>query len=238
MANIENRAGIVPVETVKKYEINTSQVGEYLQTRINGFTSAARKNGIEMEDIPINVITMEFSKKFTPFIVILPEEAIAQRSGKDEKEGIMSIFQNEDNGELSKLEKPVWSAIASYLYTKNDKKCFTDSGNLRKTLGLTTGDANKIASYCSPKIIKVEKDRRHVVCLIDPIRVFSDMIRAENETTKDGAPKYMTMIEKSVKLSHGNFKYYITKEPKKRSGNGGAGPDIIRFVRESMSGRK
>ena len=236
MANNGSRTGITPVETVEKYEITTAHVAEYLQKRLNTFTTAARNNGVSIEDIPVNVVSIEFTKKFVPFAVILPEEAIAQRSGGD-KDGISAIFQSEDNNDLQKLEKPVWSAIMAYLYTKQDKKAFTDSGNLKKTLGLTTGIANKIAGLCSPRIIKTDKEHRHVVCLIDPIRLFSDMIKNQGETNKEGAPKYFTIIDKTVRLSHENYKYMVTKDPKKHN-NEAVGPDILKIVRESMSASK
>lgn len=238
MSNNENRTGIVPVETVEKYEITTTQVNEYLQKRLNTFTTVARNNGFECEDIHVNVVSFEFSKKFAPFAIVLPEEAIAEKSGGKE-EGIMKIFQNEDNAELSRMTKPVWSAIASYLYTKNDKKSFVDSGNLKKTLALTSGMASQIAGLCSPRIIRVDRDHKHITCLIDPIRIFSDMIRKDkNEVNKDGAPKYMVFIDKAVKVGNGNYKYYITKEPKKRNGGNGAGLDILKIVRDSMNSRK
>lgn len=235
MANNENRTGIVPVETVEKYEITTQQVNEYLQKRMNTFTTTARNNGEEIEDIHVNVVSFEFSKKFAPFAIVLPDDAIAERKNKGKDEGIMQIFQSEENNNLQKLSKPVWGAIASYLYTKNDKKSFVDSGNLKKTLGLTSGMANQIAGLCSPRIIKVDREHRHITCLLDPIRIFSDMVRkGSNEVNKDGAPKYMVMIDKVEKIGSGNYKYTISKEPKKRNHGGNSGIDILRIVRESV----
>lgn len=235
MANIENRAGIAPVETVEKYELTTAQVSDFLQKRINTFTTVARNNGEEIEDIHVNVVSCEFSKKFVPFAIVLPEEAIAQKQNGNGEKQIMRIFQSEENNELSRLVKPVWGAITAYLYTKNDKKSFIDSGNLKKTLNLTSGAASKVAGLCSPRIIRVDKERRYIICLVDPIRLFSDMVRnGKTEVNKDNIPKYMVNIEKVVKVGNGNFKYIITKEPKKRS-DGGAGLDILKIVADSVN---
>lgn len=228
----ENRIGLVPVETVEKYEITTTQAAEHLQKRLNTLTSAARKNGVDIEDIQVTLVSVAFSKKFVPFMLILPEEAIHERR-KNDKEEIMGIFMNEETRDASKIEDCVWAGIKPYLYTKGDKKSFYDSSNLRKTLGLTSADVNTITKTCSPRIIKTDDRTKHVVCLIDPIRLFSDIIKRSGETDKNGIPKYLTNIKEVKSINHETYKYFVTKEPKKHKK--GTSPDIIKIVRTSMT---
>lgn len=234
MSNNGSRTGIVPVETVEKYEITTAQVQDYLQKRINMFTSAGRNKGdANIEDIPISVTSIDFSKKFVPFMIILPEEAIAEKNN-DGSNGTWKVFQDETAEASSQLVRHVWSAIVSYCYTKNDRKAFLNSPSLKKTLLLTGGTPNKIANHCSPKIIKASRDQKNAVCLLDPIRVFSDIIRTSNsEVNKDGSPRYLTIIEKVEKLSADNYKYTVIKEPKK-SKDKTSGPDILQLVKRTM----
>jgi len=231
MSNNGNRAGLQPVETVEKFEIATSQVADFLQKRLNTFTSTARKNGIDIPDVQISLVSIDWTKKFVPMMIVLPEEAIKSRGANGQ--GIYDIFKDESNDNVSKIEKPIWDALLSFIYTKDDKKAFLNSGLLKKNLSLTSRMASEIAGLCSPKIMKSnDSSRKSVVFLIDPIKVISDMIKTGNDdVTKQGVPRYFTVIEKVERISHENYKYFVTKEPKKQKKDNVS--DILRIVKQT-----
>ncbi len=240
MSRIENRVGIAPIETVEKYHFTTEEVCTFLQNKLNVFTTAVRKEGRDDEDVKITLSSVKFSKKFVPFLAILPENALNnnRRNAKDGKDGIFSIFRNEDSESSGRLKQSVWAALMPYTYNKRERNQFRDSAQLRNVLQLSVADSRDVANLCPPKCKNLDKSNEVCIFLIDPIKVFSDMVAAKDgsDRTKDHKPKYYIEIEnETTKISVTSYRYTVTKSPKKMKRQGYSGTDIMKLVRGSMN---
>lgn len=243
MSRIENRVGIAPIETVEKYHFTTEEVCTFLQNKLNVFTTAARKDGRDDEDVKITLSSVKFSKKFVPFLIILPDNSLKSnrrdaRDGKGNKEGIFSIFRNEESESSGRLSQSVWAALMPYTYNKQERNQFRDSAQLRNVLQLSVADSRDVANLCPPKCKNLDKNNEVCIFLIDPIKVFSDMVAAKDgsDRTKDNKPKYYIEIEnETTKISATSYRYTVTKSPKKMKRQGVTGTDIMKLVRGSMN---
>ena len=235
MASYAIRAGFRPVETNETWTFTTEDVRDYVQDRINVFIAAERQSGKKIPDIPITLVTVQYTKKFAPFAIMLPEEALETRSKNSEE--TLSVFENEKNEQLAKLLKPVWSAITSFLYTGDDKKNFKRNQTLRNGLDLTMSNVNEITLMCSPRTVITDKRKNTtvVICLLDPIRIFSAMVMKENERLKDGTPSYTINKISFDKVNHENYKYTFSKCPKKLKKKHVADGEVLRAVMRTVT---
>jgi hypothetical protein len=231
-----NRIGYSPIETVETYKFTTNDVRDFLQQRINMMINAARQKGSNCEDVQITLISMPYSKKFAPFVAVLPEEAIKKRTSES-GDHVMKVFQNDENRELANLQEPVWDAVSSFVYVKGDKKAFLNSSDYKAKLGISTTAAREIAGLCSPKMMRIgDHNSKTVVFLIDPIRVFSTMVKKNQSeiNPKTHAPAYVVEAEYE-KIDRDNCSYRVMKKPRERKRNEGVNDKLSKILRGSLN---
>lgn len=229
MSVTENRMGIKPIRTVKQYELSTYDVRDWMQKRLNSFITLGRQEQMsndgrtDIPDIKVNVLTYAFSKKFAPFIVMLPPEAL-KKSGKNQRE-TMAFFLPDESEELALIIPRVWDAFRSFVYTKDDRKEFLKmDGQLKHELQMSKDDCAHFTKFVVPKLLK-PGGSKVIVFLIDPIRVFSEMVREDSEKPKikpgdkvDPSkikPDYLINDITFERINSDNYKYIFNKEPKK-----------------------
>lgn len=209
--NVKTRAGLVPVETEMPYSITTEEAEEFLQQKFDAIVSAMQKKGEHQEDVKIMLFTTKCSKKFMPFMVLLPLSVL---KGKKERKNDyeLDLFNPESSEKIAKLKDPFYQLIGSFIYNKNDESSFF-SNAWRQALGVSLKTSHMLKANRTPKIQKFNKGAsEYVVCMLDPVRLFHDMLTdVNNKDAKFGVEIAHTECIKST-----NFRYEVLRVARKK----------------------
>ena len=225
----KTRAGIVPSEQELPFSITTSQVEEYLQRKLNVVVNGMRQNGFyNGEDIDVRVITVELGSKFIPFTVVLPMNVLKDKR-KQRHNDEPSIFNPKDSDGTVAIHDSIAKMFSSYTYDKSDGEAFF-SADWRRARGVSTTTSAVLKRNRMPRVQKFGGNMEMVTFLIDPIRVFHDMLMMDNNNAN-----FMIEIDNWQKLRSGEFKYDMRRVVRKKKGKKG-GNDIADEINRRMRG--
>lgn len=214
----KTRAGILPSEQELPFSITTTDVKQYMQRKLNAVVNGMRQNGLYSgEDIEVDVITVEMGSNFIPFTVVLPMSVLRgerKRRSRDE----LSIFNPKDNDATVGIHEPIMKMFASYTFDKADGEAFF-SADWRRARGVSHTTSAVLKNNRLPRVQKFNNGSlERVTFLIDPIRVFHDMLMMENTNTN-----FMVNICGWQKIRSGEFRYDMkrTLNNKKKGKKGG-----------------
>ena len=193
----KTRAGISPSENKLPFEITTSEVEDYLQKKVNVVIDQMRKNQqYAGADVEVNVVTMEMGNNFFPFMVVLPMSVIKGNKKRNKSE--LSIFNPKDEDGTVKIIDPIIRMFSSYTFDDADGRAFS-SCDWRRARGVSANGAASLKANRRPRITRFDNGKfEKVTFLIDPIRVFHEMLIMEG--------------------NNANFKVDITGWQKQRNG--------------------
>lgn len=199
--DIRTRSGLNPDrDDTLSYSIETRKVEEFLQNKLD---ILSKKSGTG--DIDIRVLTTEAGEKFIPFMIVLPSEV--QKDYKKKQEKMPEVFRNyEDNSDVIRLQDHVYAFLQQYAYTKRDSKMF-DSQSFRQQMRIYRRSATTLKSLITPKRMKLNgHNDTKVIMLLDPIKVFYDMLGSEDDTRP-----YHVEITGWKKIETGKFRYDVDR---------------------------
>ena len=169
------RAGLNPNETELPYSITTTMVEKYLQNKIDVVMNRSANNGGQSEKIELRLYTTEAGKAFLPFVVVLPMEALEDRKKKNKKP-MPSIFDTKDTDGSANLKPELYKLLSAYTYNKEDETAFF-SDDWRRARRVNRETSPVLKNLRTPKVTSMENGKLRVVSfMIDPIRVFHDML--------------------------------------------------------------
>lgn len=212
----KTRAGIQPSEQELPFSITTLDVEQYLQRKLNVVVNGMRQNGqYNGEDIEVKIVTVEMGSKFIPFTVVLPMNVLRdkRRHPKDE----LSIFNPKDNDATVNIYEPIMKMFASYTFDKADGEAFF-SADWRRARGVSTTTSAVLKRNRLPIVQKLNNgSMERITFLIDPIRVFHDMLTMDANNTN-----FRIEIENWQKIRSGEFRYdmrrVVNKKKNKKGG--------------------
>ena len=213
----KTRAGIQPSEQELPFSITTTDVEQYMQRKLNVVVNGMRQNGLyHGDDIEVKVVTVEMGSNFIPFTVVLPMNVLKERKRRPKEE--LSIFNPKDNDATISIHEPIMKMFASYTFDKADGEAFF-SADWRRARGVSTTTSAVLKNNRLPRIQKLNNgSMEKVTFLIDPIRVFHDMLMMENNNTN-----FMIEIKNWQKIRSGEYRYdmkrVINKKKGKKGGN-------------------
>lgn len=211
--SLKTKAGLVPVENEIPYSITTEQAEEFLQKQIDGIVATMNRSGEGpgQGDVKIMLLTIKCSKKFAPFMLLLPTNILIGKKDK-KNEAELDMFNPECSDKIAKLKKPFFDLVGAYMYNKNDEKCFF-SNNWRQALGVSLKTSQMLKNNRIPKVQKFNKGQNeYVACIIDPLRLFHYMLRDVN----DNEAKFGVEIASSEQIKSGNWKYEVYRVTRKK----------------------
>lgn len=201
MDNIKTKAGIQPVQTELPFSITTSDAEKYLQEKFNMLKG-------DNANMTVSLFTTEVSPKFLPFMLLLPKQA-SKNGSKKKNDNVLSIFNtdtNENNGVA--LHNDVFAVIAPYIFNKADEQAFF-SPDWRRERQVSSATSHKLKYSRTPHIQKYNKGQiEFVAMLIDPIRLFYDML---SDPTKQ--ENFRVSIRNMEKVKTGEYRYTVSKIP-------------------------
>ena len=204
------RAGLSPSQNRLPYSITTTQVEEYLQKKLNVVVNEMKRNGsFNGDEVNVRVITVEMGTKFIPFMVVLPTEVLVQTQKKKNKpsQDELSIFNPRQYDGTANVLEPILKLFMAYMYDKKDGDAFY-SVDWRRARGVATNTSAQLKSNRMPRITRISRGNstEMVTFLIDPIRVFYDMLKIE-----DLPSDFHVEINDWQKQKSGEFRYNIER---------------------------
>ena len=211
----KTRAGIQPSEQELPFSITTVDVEQYMQRKLNAVVNGMRKNGIyNGEDIEVKVITVEMGSKFIPFTVVLPMNVLKDKKRHPKEE--LGIFNPKDSDATVTIYEPIMRMFSSYVFDKADGEAFFSS-DWRRARGVSTTISAVLKRNRLPRIQKLNNgSMERVTFLIDPIRVFHDMLVMD-----DNGTNFRIEIDNWQKIRSGEFRYDMKRVVNKKKGKKG-----------------
>ena len=194
------RAGLAPNERELPYSITTSDVESYLQGKIDIVANRDGGSGVN-----VRVYTTEPSKTFLPFVVLLPLDVL-ESEGKKNKNQVPSIFNTSDDTGSANLKKPYYDVFSPYIYNKRDEGAFF-ADDWRRRCNISRETSPVLKSLRTPKVSSMENGNIRVVSfMIDPLRVFHDMLTIQNDNRS-----FKVAITGTQKIQTGEYRYDISR---------------------------
>lgn len=205
----ETRSGLRPNKTGEvPYTITTSFAEEYLQKLFDTVNAGARAkagNSNVFPDFNVSLITLNCSKKFKPMMLILPTTVLKnQKTKKSEKEA--SIFSTSNGENQVYIQDHIFMVFKPFLYDNKDAEAF-GSNAVRHHLGLSSKIYYSIKNNRLPHIQKLNRGQSEfVVAMIDPLRLFHQML-----DSKDSSEKFEVEIDRTEQIKATNYRYEVFK---------------------------
>lgn len=211
MANYNTRAGLTPSERELPFVITTSDVSDYL----NGRLEALVKTMNTPMNIELSVASVEAGSKFVPFTVVLsPNTAKHRNNVSNDTEP--SVFRPNDNDGSVRLIEPIAKLLGVYAYDKADGEAFF-SADWRRARGVSTNSSAILKKNRTPRMMKFKTNKGpvdRVIFLIDPIRVFHDMLVMD-----DNNANFRVDIVNWNKIRQGEYRYEVLRVLNKNKKN-------------------
>lgn len=224
----KNRAGLQPDQQSKPYTASTSQVKQYMQQKVNALYAAAGKSDAAPQ---VNIYSIEMSRMFYPFIVVLGTECI-KNANEDGDSKIDTFFQTNNDETYVELDEILFNLFKNYCYNKDDQDAFF-SDAFRRQLGLGKASSVTLKSLRNPKVVSVNNGRDQVVMfMIDPLRVFHDML-----TEEDDKREFYVCIRDTKKINTGEYKYHLKRELKTGKNKAPKGNNIVHELESKIRGQ-
>ena len=226
----KTRAGIMPSEKELPFTITTTDVEQYLQRKLNVVVNGMRKEGnYTGEDMEIRVITVEMGTKFIPFTVLLPMNVLKERRKRPKEE--LSIFNPKDSDNTVVMHDPIARMLASYTFDKADGEAFFSS-DWRRARGVSNSASSTLKHNRLPRVQKLNNgSMERVTVLIDPIRVFHDMLVME-----DNNANFRIEITDWQKIRSGEFRYEVNRVINSKKNKKGGGNSLADELNRKMRG--
>lgn len=220
--NFITKAGLKPNESCMPYRITTDDVKNYLQNAFNEVVAVARKKGIQMSDIDIQLYSNEYySKKFVPFVLLLPLSVLVN-GGDQENDDVNDILAcaPKDN-DLVRVNQIIYNFISTFTFDSSDRQFFK-SNSFKMEYGITYKKSAELINATKIRVQHFGNGKYKLVSvLLDPIRLFYAMTQVEGDTRH-----YSISINEINRLRRSSHAYNITRSIIKPN-SGGKDYDII-----------
>lgn len=210
MAMIKTRSGITPDENMMHFRISTEDVERYLQKKFDAVSAKLRAEGVDAPNIDVHVDSGEASRKFVPLAITLGLDVIedkrAKEKGNNNRDELPMFNPTRNTGNYANISTPYWKILEAYQYDKKDRTVF-QSSNWCHQMGVSRESSRNLVMLSVPRIHQVDKETKIVLMLLDPIRVFYDMLINTEQTGR----KFSIKIEKLKRQETGEFIYSVVR---------------------------
>ena len=203
---LNTRSGFTPDKSNLPFHITTSDAENYLQSKVNGIVQSMRAAGKNIGDVEVGLYTTEPGTKFLPFVVSLPTSVLASEGKGRRNANELSIFNpKDDDNHGVDLKEEFHNLFRIYTYNKQDEAAFF-SQEWRRLRGVSRTTSGKIKEMRLPKILEFSGNQKCVTFMLDPVRLFHDMLVIEG----DNRPFFIE-IEHWQRQGQGQYRYDIIR---------------------------
>ena len=234
MASLQTRAGLSPSEKKLPYSITTSQVEAYLQKKVDVLCN--RDKSLP-QNVDVRVYTTEVGKYFMPFVIVLPTSVLVDRTKQKKNTNIDGFFDvHEQSSRVEEMLKPFKALFGAYTYNKEDTHAFS-SNDWRRARGVTRTTSNVLRTMTLPRVSSFRGDGGNktnvVTFLLDPIRVFHDML-----TMQDDSRDFSVDIGRWQKIKTGEYKYFVDRSVRHGKNNRKYNDTFANELNRKMRGQR
>lgn len=199
--------GLAPEKTDLAFAITTTDAQRFLQEKVNNLVKTMRLQDVNQEDVEVILFSTKMTKKFVPFMILLPKSVLKNKGEKKVRNEI-SYFNPEDSGSSNaSVKEPFWNLLKCFIYDKADEQAFFKN-TVRQQLGLSMESANRIKANRSPKVVKLNGGKcEYVTCFIDPLRLFHDMLVDQNNRDE----RFLVMVNDTEQIKNDKYKYHVAR---------------------------
>lgn len=194
----------------------TSSVRAFFQTMLNTVLA----NSQDKSPMKVSVLSFDFMSGrkdkrgiYIPFLLILPKSAQKQNK-QNEKDDIDPVFDTGNQSSKLQLRDEIFALLKPFMYRKDDLH-YLESGDMRRTLGLTQPMLANIRKYSQPTPVKSGDNNSNVIIMLDPIKVLRGMlVNKENKSEN-----FRVVVTDCIYLNKNQFKYVVSREQIRRNIN-------------------
>lgn len=210
MASINTRANLKPADEAVPYNITTSDVENYLKEK---FAAVAAGMGTRAPDMTVYT-TNKMGRKFKPFVVIFDTSILddgnndnKNKTNRNQKE--LPMFHPQEESRTSTLIKaPYYVTLKTYMFDEDDRNRTFRSDTWRHQLGVSRDAANRLRQMSRPTISRHNNGSVSIVAvIIDPIRVFFDMLYDDTDKRH-----FDIFVDSTVAISKTACQYNVLRE--------------------------
>lgn len=201
----ETVSGVTPDIKKLPYPISTTQVENWIAARVSALQAKSEGGS---EPITVKVYSSESGKYFVPFVVTLSLNAIDDGK-RNEKSHVDSFFTTgRAGGGRIRLKSYLFNLFKEYMYTEDDIRAFS-SDDWRRARGVSRQTSGLLRNIATPTIMKNKNNGSDCVVyfLLDPLKVFCDMLRWKNDVRP-----FNVIIDTWNKQNNGEYLYYVIRK--------------------------
>ena len=201
------RSGITPDEKKLPFTISTTDAENYLQNVCDTMLyQYGEKTGIKQPKIEVRLYSSNVSEKYVPFVGLFPLSVVEGNEENEESQVVDDFFNVKQEDGTCRLKSFYYSMLTPFTFNSADKQMFT-SDAWRHSLSVARDQGNLLRSLVEPKIATLEHGRlRMVEILIDPIRVFYEMLSIKG----DNRPYYVD-VTSIQRIRTGEYRYHVRR---------------------------
>lgn len=211
--NLETRAGLVPSQNEGlPYAIRTNEAERHLQEKFDVLANSLtnEQGGGKKIQWHIDLFTNEASKKFLPFVMVIPDSALADSKQDKDDYDEEEIFRPHARNHTVKIQRPFYELLKIFMYDKNDVDTFKKSNAWKIANDITRSAQQNLVSIATPKIVSFNNGHtKKTLVLIDPLRVFHDMLTSTNP--EDDKRDFKVNIDHWKKIDIGEYEYTVIR---------------------------
>lgn len=205
------RAGLVPSQEVGlPYKITTEQAEAFLQKSADTLAYAIEKETGKKYRWNISLYAFGATPKFLPFIMVLPDSALANDEDYYDKDAEDIFRPNTTRRRIHIQDDFYCKFLKAFKYDDSDMGLFrSTSWRLTDGQGASRKTLQEFARMVNPRTIVTDARRgvTRTVVMIDPLRVFHAML------TSDTDPRdFLVNIQSWKKISNSNYEFIMIRK--------------------------
>lgn len=202
----------MPLHDDIKYEFTTIKCANFIEEEFRQVEDAMKvaSGNTEIPHVVPKITSAKIGKRFYPLLLILPGDVL---ENQEQNENIPDIFLPE-NDSVS-LKKSYHLTLLRYRYDKQDINSFRSNTFKHDSGVFRNSDIQFLCRYAYPKIEKNMVDgeeRPFVVMILDPIRLFHNMLVDELRPKQ----RFRVFIKNVKDIDGENFRYTVQRSIDKK----------------------
>lgn len=255
--NDNNNAALIRIDNVVEYKSSTQHAEEFINARLSAAIAGWNKTtgdtipdeGVQVTSRVFTCVRKDSKPVFVPFWLSLPMSALEGQYGKKNKNGnqnkgtvnLLDMANRRngghdvgDSGNI-RLRDPYAAIVEQYMFDQDDLEDLLKNRDAMHSMHLTPDLVKQIKHHAKLHVHRFKKGCTRVIVLIDPSKVYRDIIISGNKDATDlNNRPFEVKMHATQSTGTGKWNYKVTcsvtKGKKNKNGKrngGGSESDMI-----------